>query len=109
MMFYVIERHFGTGIVGVNPTNFVKKRPIIHAEVEITCGHRSFSVHFIRMTDHKYTWTVGVTNRSRASQLFSGPVKVLRPLRIRPDQTFHVAFAHYSSLRVVSPRARVDV
>ena len=30
MTFYVIGLHFGTGIIGVNLTHFVNKRPIIH-------------------------------------------------------------------------------
>ena len=30
LMFYVIGLHFGTGIIGVNLTHFVNKRPIIH-------------------------------------------------------------------------------
>ena len=34
------------------------------AEVEITGGHRAFSVHLIGMTDHSYTWSVGVTDYS---------------------------------------------
>ena len=32
-------------------------------EVEITFGHRSISVHFSRVTDHKYIWSVFVTDR----------------------------------------------
>ena len=28
------------------------------SELEITVGHRSISVHIIRMTDHKCTWSV---------------------------------------------------
>ena len=32
-------------------------------EVEITYGHWSFSVHFIRMVDHIYAWSVGMTER----------------------------------------------
>ena len=35
------------------------------SEVEITGGHRSFSVRLIGMTDRFYTWSVGVTDRSR--------------------------------------------
>ena len=30
LMFYVIGVHFGTGIIGVNLTHFVNKRPILH-------------------------------------------------------------------------------
>ena len=30
LMFYVIGLHFGTGIISVNLTHFVNKRPIIH-------------------------------------------------------------------------------
>ena len=33
-----------------------------HAEVKITCGHRSISVHFITMTDHSYKCSVGVSD-----------------------------------------------
>ena len=29
-MFYVIGLHFGIGIIGVNLTDFVNKRPILH-------------------------------------------------------------------------------
>ena len=29
----------------------------IGPEVEITCGHRSISVHLIGMTDRKYKWS----------------------------------------------------
>ena len=30
LMFYVIDLHFGTGIIDVSLTHFVSKRPIIH-------------------------------------------------------------------------------
>ena len=33
----------------------------MYPEVEIAYGHLSISVHFIGMTDHKYTWPVSVT------------------------------------------------
>ena len=34
------------------------------AEVEITSGHRSISMHFVTMTDHLRKWLVGVTGHS---------------------------------------------
>ena len=34
-----------------------------NTEVKITCEHQSFSVCFIRMTDHIYAWLVGLTKR----------------------------------------------
>ena len=39
---YVIGLHFGTGIIGVNLTHFVNKRPIIHG---VRCfGYRCFTL-----------------------------------------------------------------
>ena len=42
--------------------------PAVHAEVEIMCGYRSISVHFIRMTDIKYTWSCTNQSKGRYSQ-----------------------------------------
>ncbi len=36
---------------------------VLNTEVEITCGHRSISVHFTSMTDHYYARSVGATDR----------------------------------------------
>ena len=42
-------------------------------DFEITCGHQSISVRLPRMTDHKCTWLVGVTNQHHEYNfLFSG-------------------------------------
>ena len=38
------------------------------AGVKITCGHRSFSVHFITMTDHNYVQSVSVMIHSQYVQ-----------------------------------------
>jgi len=35
----------------------------VYADFKIMCGHQSISVHLPRMTDHKCTWSVGVTNQ----------------------------------------------
>ena len=58
----------------------IHDRARTHSEVEITCGHRSFSVRFIRMTHHIYVWSVGVTER----KVFVACL-VPRPLLVRKE------------------------
>ena len=42
-------------------TGITFQGPDMVTEVEITCGHRSISVHIAIVTEQNYMWSVGVT------------------------------------------------